>query len=661
MAEINSILRLREQYPMYENKSDQELVEGVHKKFYSDRPIEDVYKHLNYTPTASLASTQIGEDIASFGRAAKSFHGSVQAAASGIDDALWSIMSDPKAAGSALLDIVKNPGKAGSGIKDYVNERFGSIERARKTFETDPAGFILDVSTAAGGGPALVRKLGMAVTKTGRHVIPTLTAKGAGLEEGALKTAGEAGRLGDVEAAEYKAGVKGQPSPAAELARGAKASEGLAYQDMMELYGQAGRDIRAGGLAPNPKMLAGTGAAALTGNLPAAAGMAGMTAATSPRLLGSAMYGLGAMERGARNLPRTRTAIAAAAADMLKDRDAKKELPPTDIKTLRAATQDDAGSATMLAASRILGSRPSPYGGSDIAPANPPYGGIGGDRVATPSPGQASTPTGGPGTGTGPVSGPAGPGPAGAPPAGPGGSPAGPGGPLTGEGPLPLPGQSPGLSRVQTTGQEPVAETRGGQTLMEFMWKKMLEGSKDLSADLREAGRSAFFEPEKFDPKAPVKAAQMAMGRMPFAGRGQAGVGGGKLVQPGKLKPAKIEPDLPSQEGYVYHATNTERAVDIAREGLKTHKPHEFTDQSTWPDRSTEKRNYFTPTAKNTWQFAPEEGQGALLRIKREKGMRPEGGSSDLYSTKKIDPSKIEMLAEDGKYYPLSKFYEEET
>jgi hypothetical protein len=78
-----------------------------------------------------------------------------------------------------------------------------------------------------------------------------------------------------------------------------------------------------------------------------------------------------------------------------------------------------------------------------------------------------------------------------------------------------------------------VAETHGGQTFMQFMWDKMLKGSKDLSADLKEAGRSAFFEPEKFDPKAPLTAARMAMtGGMPFAGRGQAGVGGGRLTQP---------------------------------------------------------------------------------------------------------------------------------
>jgi hypothetical protein len=84
--------------------------------------------------------------------------------------------------------------------------------------------------------------------------------------------------------------------------------------------------------------------------------------------------------------------------------------------------------------------------------------------------------------------------------------------------------------------------------MMQFMWDKMLKGSKDLSADLKEAGHAAFFEPEKYDPKAPVRAAQMAMGRMPFAGRGQAGVGGGRLLQPKALE-GEIMAQPPAKAG----------------------------------------------------------------------------------------------------------------
>jgi hypothetical protein len=104
-----------------------------------------------------------------------------------------------------------------------------------------------------------------------------------------------------------------------------------------------------------------------------------------------------------------------------------------------------------------------------------------------------------------------------------------------------LPGQSPGLSRLPTTGQEPVAETHGGQTFLQAYWDHLLQGldpkalSKRLDAfkgRLTEAGRTAFEEPEKFDPSAPVEAAGMMMGgASPFAEAGALGAAGGKLKQ----------------------------------------------------------------------------------------------------------------------------------
>src|SRR5439155_22180116 len=84
------------------------------------------------------------------------------------------------------------------------------------------------------------------------------------------------------------------------------------------------------------------------------------------------------------------------------------------------------------------------------------------------------------------------------------------------------------------------------------------------------------------------------------------------------FQPQEPSSKTPSEEGYVYHATNQDRAADIAREGLKISKPHEYTDQATWPDGATEKRNYFTKNAGRAWQFAPEEGIGAFLRTKHD-------------------------------------------
>ena len=109
-----------------------------------------------------------------------------------------------------------------------------------------------------------------------------------------------------------------------------------------------------------------------------------------------------------------------------------------------------------------------------------------------------------------------------------------------------------------------------------------------------------------------------------------------------------------SDPNYVYHATSAERAGDISESGLQTYRPHEFTDQSAWPDRSTEKRNYFTPTSENTWQFAPEEGNPVLLRVKKDTHDFKRETTGDIYSTQSVPVSKIEYLDQSGKWLPLS-------
>ncbi len=109
-----------------------------------------------------------------------------------------------------------------------------------------------------------------------------------------------------------------------------------------------------------------------------------------------------------------------------------------------------------------------------------------------------------------------------------------------------------------------------------------------------------------------------------------------------------------SNPNYVYHATNIDRAHEIAESGkLNTYKPHEFTDQDVWPDGKTEKRNYFTKDANNTWQFAPEEGKPVLLRVKKEDHPFKRESTGDLYSTKAVDASKIEYLNADNKWTAL--------
>jgi hypothetical protein len=129
----------------------------------------------------------------------------------------------------------------------------------------------------------------------------------------------------------------------------------------------------------------------------------------------------------------------------------------------------------------------------------------------------------------------------------------------------------------------------------------------------------------------------------------------GNAVMMGTVAPGRLSGAAESTPGYVYHATNADRLQDIADSGkLLTHKPGDFTDQDAWPDGSTQKRNYFTPSAANTWQFAPEEGAGALLRMKQDAHpIHRERGTGDLYSTKPVPSSQLEYQGADGGWHPV--------
>lgn len=120
--------------------------------------------------------------------------------------------------------------------------------------------------------------------------------------------------------------------------------------------------------------------------------------------------------------------------------------------------------------------------------------------------------------------------------------------------------------------------------------------------------------------------------------------------------------NIPSDAGYVYHATNAERAHDIANDGsLNVHKPDYGTDQDVWPDGSKDKRSYFTSKADQAWQFAPEDGKSALLRMKRDPNVHQVESTGDLFSKKKIGADKLEYLGSDKQWRPLSDLKSEDT
>jgi hypothetical protein len=45
-----NIAEIRQKFPQYEDLSDQQLAEGLHKKFYSDLPFSDFASKIGYTP-----------------------------------------------------------------------------------------------------------------------------------------------------------------------------------------------------------------------------------------------------------------------------------------------------------------------------------------------------------------------------------------------------------------------------------------------------------------------------------------------------------------------------------------------------------------------------------------------------------------------------------
>jgi hypothetical protein len=116
-------------------------------------------------------------------------------------------------------------------------------------------------------------------------------------------------------------------------------------------------------------------------------------------------------------------------------------------------------------------------------------------------------------------------------------------------------------------------------------------------------------------------------------------------------EPVAPTASTPSEPNYVYHATNVERAADIAREGLKPHRPWKFTDQRTWPDGGTETRVYFTPNAGVAWGFAPEEGRPVLLRVPKFVAQSGDG-TGDRFSRKRVPAAYIEILTTEG-WVPL--------
>lgn len=109
-----------------------------------------------------------------------------------------------------------------------------------------------------------------------------------------------------------------------------------------------------------------------------------------------------------------------------------------------------------------------------------------------------------------------------------------------------------------------------------------------------------------------------------------------------------------SENNFVYHATNEENLIDIANSGqIDIHPPYHGTDQSTWPDGSTNPRSYFSKNADAVKYFAPEEGSSVIIRVKKDDSFRIEAGTGDVISEIEIPSCGAEYLGIDGKWHKL--------
>lgn len=134
------------------------------------------------------------------------------------------------------------------------------------------------------------------------------------------------------------------------------------------------------------------------------------------------------------------------------------------------------------------------------------------------------------------------------------------------------------------------------------------------------------------------------------AGGGQFTSKGGEWKYSDSLPSDSEWEDIKPDPKYFYHATSKDNLGDIQETGnMVGFRPSHGTDQSTWPDGSTERRIYFTDKPKTARLFIPEGSKPALIRVKRHKLIKPEKGTGDFYlQNKKYPTHRIEVLTTDG-------------
>src|SRR5215472_9431476 len=240
----------------------------------------------------------MGKILPSIGRAAKALPGSVMHTG----QELWSLIQNY----SQVYNAVRQMGFTGVAkvIGNDLVEHYGSLEKARRTFETDPARFLMDISAGLSGGGTLMARLGATAARIGEGV----AAAGRAIDPVAM-----AARVGPAVVGEPAAQLLGRTTKqGAQTMRRARAAGYQGTQLPAALRPQVGSAVQHGlglyGLSHLP------GVEHVIAQHPILSGIGATVAgARSPRVGGSIMYGIGATERaGERAAPYVRGAAAIA-------------------------------------------------------------------------------------------------------------------------------------------------------------------------------------------------------------------------------------------------------------------------------------------------------------------------------------------------------------
>lgn len=127
-----------------------------------------------------------------------------------------------------------------------------------------------------------------------------------------------------------------------------------------------------------------------------------------------------------------------------------------------------------------------------------------------------------------------------------------------------------------------------------------------------------------------------------------------RKTEPDSPLPIPPHQDMESDPAYVYHGTNLDNARGIASQGLKVHRPGDFTDQSVWPDGATEQRNYHSATVRGVTPFLPEDPGGGYVVLRTPRTAHPfkQESTGDIYSKQPVPAQHIQIMTNQG-WHPV--------